>query len=138
MSRFPVAEEIKKWDAIKETFQQRQGLTNIIGAIDGMHIPIIPPPNDQWNAYVNHKGWHCIVDGHGNFCNVSNFNYITIKLIMYLTDSFRCMVDYRAQYMIVGCLESQKLGKISLMVLQDSHLSANSLAIQDILQGFQF
>ncbi|MBW0548663.1 hypothetical protein O181_088378 [Austropuccinia psidii MF-1] len=67
---FPVAEEIEKWDAIKETFRQRQGLTNIIGAIDGTHIPIIPPPNDQWNAYVNRKGWHSIVDGHGNFCNV--------------------------------------------------------------------
>ncbi|MBW0541098.1 hypothetical protein O181_080813 [Austropuccinia psidii MF-1] len=70
MSRFPVAEEIEKWDAIKEKFQQRQGLTKIIGAIDGTHISIIPPPNDQWNAYVNCKGWHSIVDGHGNFCNV--------------------------------------------------------------------
>ncbi|MBW0565874.1 hypothetical protein O181_105589 [Austropuccinia psidii MF-1] len=67
---FPGAEEIEKWDAIKETFRQRQGLTNIIGAIDGTHIPIIPQPNDQWNAYVNRKGWHSIVDGHGNFCNV--------------------------------------------------------------------
>ncbi|MBW0546267.1 hypothetical protein O181_085982 [Austropuccinia psidii MF-1] len=38
---FPVAEEIEKWDAIKETFQQRQELMNIIGAIDGNHIPMI-------------------------------------------------------------------------------------------------
>ncbi|MBW0463147.1 hypothetical protein O181_002862 [Austropuccinia psidii MF-1] len=53
---FPAAEEIEKWDAIKKTFQQRQGLTNIIGAIDGTHIPIIPQPNDQWNSYVNRKG----------------------------------------------------------------------------------
>ncbi|MBW0548097.1 hypothetical protein O181_087812 [Austropuccinia psidii MF-1] len=70
MSRFPAAEEIEKWDAIKETFRKRQGLMNIIRAIDGTHIPIIPPPNDQWNAYVNRKGWHSIVDGHGNFFNV--------------------------------------------------------------------
>ncbi|MBW0464411.1 hypothetical protein O181_004126 [Austropuccinia psidii MF-1] len=70
MSRFPVADNIDKWDTIKETFQQRQGLTNIIGAIDGTHIPIIPPPNDQWNAYVDPKGWHSIVYGHENCCNV--------------------------------------------------------------------
>ncbi|MBW0558270.1 hypothetical protein O181_097985 [Austropuccinia psidii MF-1] len=38
---FPTAEEIEKWDSIKETFQQRQGLTNIIRAIDGTHIPMI-------------------------------------------------------------------------------------------------
>ncbi|MBW0572366.1 hypothetical protein O181_112081 [Austropuccinia psidii MF-1] len=72
---FPAADEIEKWAEIKEAFRQRQGIRNIIGAIDGTHIPIITPTNDQWNAYVNRKGWHstisqCIVDGNGNFCNV--------------------------------------------------------------------
>ncbi|MBW0500408.1 hypothetical protein O181_040123 [Austropuccinia psidii MF-1] len=72
---FPAADDIEKWAEIKEMFRQRQGLRNIIGAIDGTHIPIIPPTNDQWNAYINRKGWHsiifqCIVDGHRNFCNV--------------------------------------------------------------------
>ncbi|MBW0494551.1 hypothetical protein O181_034266 [Austropuccinia psidii MF-1] len=72
---FPAADDVEKWAEIKESFRLRQGLRNIIGAIDGTHIPIIPPANDQWNAYVNRKGWHsivfqCIVDAHGNFCNV--------------------------------------------------------------------
>ncbi|MBW0543499.1 hypothetical protein O181_083214 [Austropuccinia psidii MF-1] len=39
------------------------------------NIPFIPPPNDQWNSYVNQKGWksivfQCIVDDNGNFQNV--------------------------------------------------------------------
>ncbi|MBW0504217.1 hypothetical protein O181_043932 [Austropuccinia psidii MF-1] len=72
---FPDVNDNVEWEHIKETFKRRQGLTNIIGAIDGTHIPIIPPPNDQWNSYVNRKGWHsivfqCIVDGNGNFRNV--------------------------------------------------------------------
>ncbi|MBW0525324.1 hypothetical protein O181_065039 [Austropuccinia psidii MF-1] len=74
-NRLPNVENEAEWEAIKESFKQCQGLTNIIGAIDGTHIPIIPPPNDEWKSYVNRKGWHlivfqCIVDGHGNFCNV--------------------------------------------------------------------
>ncbi|MBW0490736.1 hypothetical protein O181_030451 [Austropuccinia psidii MF-1] len=72
---FPNLNDNVEWEKIKETFKRRQGLTNIIGAIDGTHIPTIPLPNDQWNSYVNRKGWHsiafqCIVDGNGNFCNV--------------------------------------------------------------------
>ncbi|MBW0518343.1 hypothetical protein O181_058058, partial [Austropuccinia psidii MF-1] len=72
---FPGIDDAQKWQEMEEKFRQRQGLTNIIGAINGTHIPIIPPPNDEWNAYVNRKGWHsivfqCIVDAQGNFCNV--------------------------------------------------------------------
>ncbi|MBW0516961.1 hypothetical protein O181_056676 [Austropuccinia psidii MF-1] len=72
---FPDVNDNVEWEHIKETLKRRQGLTNIIGAIDGTHIPIIPTPNDQWNSYVSHKGWHsivfqCIVDGNGNFNNV--------------------------------------------------------------------
>ncbi|MBW0467410.1 hypothetical protein O181_007125 [Austropuccinia psidii MF-1] len=73
---FPDVNDNVEWEQIKETFKRRQGLTNIIEAIYGTHIPIIPPPNDQWNSYVNCKSWHsiafqCIVDGNGNFHNVS-------------------------------------------------------------------
>ncbi|MBW0551957.1 hypothetical protein O181_091672, partial [Austropuccinia psidii MF-1] len=44
---FPAADDVEKWAEIKESFRLRQGLRNIIGAIDGTHIPIIPPANDQ-------------------------------------------------------------------------------------------
>ncbi|MBW0485961.1 hypothetical protein O181_025676 [Austropuccinia psidii MF-1] len=72
---FPNVNDNVEWEHIKETFKRRQGITNIIEAIDGTHIPIIPLPNEQWNSNVNRKGWHsialqCIVDGNGNFCNV--------------------------------------------------------------------
>ncbi|MBW0577255.1 hypothetical protein O181_116970 [Austropuccinia psidii MF-1] len=49
VSSFPAADDLEKWAEIKETFRQIQGLRNIIGAIYGTHIPIIPPTNDQWN-----------------------------------------------------------------------------------------
>ncbi|MBW0568575.1 hypothetical protein O181_108290, partial [Austropuccinia psidii MF-1] len=58
---FPAEDDVEKWAKIKESFRLRQGLRNIIGAIDGTHIPIIPPANDQWNAYVNRKCWNSIV-----------------------------------------------------------------------------
>ncbi|MBW0547221.1 hypothetical protein O181_086936 [Austropuccinia psidii MF-1] len=52
VTKFPATDYIKRWAEIKETFRQRQGLQNIIGAIDGTHIPIISPENDEWNSYV--------------------------------------------------------------------------------------
>ncbi|MBW0493848.1 hypothetical protein O181_033563 [Austropuccinia psidii MF-1] len=72
---FPDFNDMHAWNTIKESFRRRQGLSNIVGAIDGTHIPIIPPPNDGWKSYLNSKGWHyiafqCIVDGHGKFQNV--------------------------------------------------------------------
>ncbi|MBW0584615.1 hypothetical protein O181_124330 [Austropuccinia psidii MF-1] len=38
----PGIDDAQKWQKIEEKFRQRQGLTNVIGAIDGTHIPIIP------------------------------------------------------------------------------------------------
>ncbi|MBW0549068.1 hypothetical protein O181_088783 [Austropuccinia psidii MF-1] len=75
LCRFPASDDIEKWAEIMETFRQCQGIQNIIGAIDRTYIPMIQPANDEWNSYVNQKGWHsivfqCIIDGHGNFCNV--------------------------------------------------------------------
>ncbi|KAG1968277.1 protein ALP1-like [Pimephales promelas] len=54
--------------------ENRWGLPQCIGAIDGLHIPIIAP-QDYHCDYFNHKGWHSIilqgvVDGKGLFWNV--------------------------------------------------------------------
>ncbi|MBW0562961.1 hypothetical protein O181_102676 [Austropuccinia psidii MF-1] len=93
--KFPGIDDAQKWQEMEEKFRQRQGLTNIIGAIDGTHIPIIPPPNDEWNAYVNRKGWHsivfqCIVDAQGNFCNVSDsYKFIHFPAI----DTWRDLIN---------------------------------------------
>ncbi|MBW0495852.1 hypothetical protein O181_035567 [Austropuccinia psidii MF-1] len=40
---FPDSDDVEKWAEIEGKFRQRQGLMNIIGAIDGAHIPILPP-----------------------------------------------------------------------------------------------
>ncbi|KNZ45879.1 hypothetical protein VP01_772g6 [Puccinia sorghi] len=65
-----------QWYEIKESFQLRQGIPNIVGAIDGTHIPIAIPPDDDWKGYINRKSlasifFQCVVDGQGNFRNVS-------------------------------------------------------------------
>ncbi|OAV99558.1 hypothetical protein PTTG_09303 [Puccinia triticina 1-1 BBBD Race 1] len=40
------------------------------------HVPLAVPPHDKWKGYINQKNWssivfQCVVDGDGNFCNVS-------------------------------------------------------------------
>lgn len=48
---------------VKETmakFKRRQGFMNVIGAIDGSHIPICAPAKQQ-AAYCNRKGYHSVV-----------------------------------------------------------------------------
>ena len=57
----PAVNNDVEWNVIQDSFKRRQGLTNIVGSIDGTHIPIIPPPNYEWNSYVNCKGWNSIV-----------------------------------------------------------------------------
>uniref|UniRef100_A0A8C2HKI6 DDE Tnp4 domain-containing protein n=1 Tax=Cyprinus carpio TaxID=7962 RepID=A0A8C2HKI6_CYPCA len=69
--RFPDQERFKEMAAYIEN---RWGLPQCIGAIDGSHIPIIAP-QDYHCDYFNRKGWHSIilqgvVDGKGLFWNV--------------------------------------------------------------------
>ncbi|XP_017487762.1 PREDICTED: putative nuclease HARBI1 [Rhagoletis zephyria] len=54
---FPKLEEAK---TIAIAFQKITNIPNIIGAIDGTHIPILPP-SDGYQDYVNRKGWPSIV-----------------------------------------------------------------------------
>ena len=59
-----------------ESFERRQGIPQIVGAIDGTHIPVAIPANDSWKGYINRKSWasivfQCVVDGDGNFRNVA-------------------------------------------------------------------
>ncbi|XP_062302094.1 uncharacterized protein LOC134006997 [Osmerus eperlanus] len=68
---FPDQEKFKEMAAYTEN---RWGLPQCIGAIDGSHIPILAPQEDHCD-YFNHKGWHSIilqgvVDGKGLFWNV--------------------------------------------------------------------
>ncbi|KAK4882485.1 hypothetical protein RN001_005804 [Aquatica leii] len=50
----------QKLQQIKETFKERQGFPDVIGAIDGTHIPISPPLNEQ-AAYCNRNRYHSII-----------------------------------------------------------------------------
>ncbi|MBW0569185.1 hypothetical protein O181_108900 [Austropuccinia psidii MF-1] len=89
LDTFPDVNDNVEWERIKETFKRRQVLTDIILVIYGTHIPIIPPPNDQWSSYVNHKGWYsiasqCIVDGNGDFCNVSVMTNVPPTFLIYV------------------------------------------------------
>lgn len=53
MIKFPSeAEAIKN----SHLFKDRSKIPNIIGAIDGSHIPILPP-SDGYRDFVNRKGW---------------------------------------------------------------------------------
>jgi hypothetical protein len=62
---------------IKQSFEKRHGVPQIVaGAMNGTHIPLALPAHNEWKDYINHKGWasilfQCVVDGEGNFCNVS-------------------------------------------------------------------
>ncbi|XP_067302878.1 uncharacterized protein [Pseudorasbora parva] len=63
-----------KFQEMAAYIENRWGLPQCIGAIDGAHIPIIAP-QDHHCDYFNCKGWHSIilqgvVDGKGLFWNV--------------------------------------------------------------------
>jgi hypothetical protein len=75
VSRFPPLDRSDQWEDIMQSFERQHGIPNIVGAIDGTHIPVAIPHNDNWNGYINRKGWssitfQCVVDGDGNFRNV--------------------------------------------------------------------
>jgi hypothetical protein len=79
LSSYPPLDRTDQWDEIKESFERRRGIPNVVGAIDGTHIPIVIPPNDEWKGYINRKSWasisiQCVVDGQGNFRNVESIN----------------------------------------------------------------
>jgi hypothetical protein len=72
---FPPLDQPNQWDEIKAFFEQRHGIPNIIRAIDGTHIPVAMPCDNNWEGYINRKGWvsltfQCVIDSEGNFCNV--------------------------------------------------------------------
>ncbi|POW11808.1 hypothetical protein PSTT_04985 [Puccinia striiformis] len=73
---YPSLDRTDLWDDIAASFEERQGIPHVVGAIDGTHIPISLPPGDTWKGYINRKSWssivfQCVVDGEGNFRNVS-------------------------------------------------------------------
>ena len=62
-----------------QSFERRQGIPQVVGAIDGTHIPVAMPPDDNWKSYINRKSWssivfQCVVDGEGNFRNVESLH----------------------------------------------------------------
>lgn len=64
----------QKLEDMATYFENRWGLPQCVGAIDGSHIPIIAP-RDYHCDFFNRKGWHSIilqgvVDGRGLFWNV--------------------------------------------------------------------
>uniref|UniRef100_A0A8C5A4H2 DDE Tnp4 domain-containing protein n=1 Tax=Gadus morhua TaxID=8049 RepID=A0A8C5A4H2_GADMO len=68
---FPDQEKLKEMAAYIE---QKWGLPQCVGSIDGSHIPIIAPQECDVD-YFNRKGWHSIilqgvVDGKGQFWSV--------------------------------------------------------------------
>ncbi|EHS64115.1 uncharacterized protein PGTG_20815 [Puccinia graminis f. sp. tritici CRL 75-36-700-3] len=72
---FPGLDAHDKWDEIIELFEWRHGIPDIVGAIDGTHIPLAIPPSDEWKGYINRKNWaslvfQCVVNGDGNFRDV--------------------------------------------------------------------
>ncbi|KAI7940944.1 hypothetical protein MJO28_013229 [Puccinia striiformis f. sp. tritici] len=73
---YPPLDQPDRWNEIAASFERRQGIPLVVGAIDGTHIPIAVPPGDTWKGYIKRKSWcsivfQCVVDGEGNFRNVS-------------------------------------------------------------------
>ncbi|KNZ55196.1 hypothetical protein VP01_2741g1 [Puccinia sorghi] len=72
--RFPPLDQPDQWSAIMDSFKNRHGIAQIVGAIDGTHIPISNPPHDEWKGYINRKSWsivfQCVVDGKDNLRNI--------------------------------------------------------------------
>lgn len=61
---------------LAQRFEQRCKLPQVIGAIDGTHIPVLPP-SSGYRDFINRKGWpslvlQAVVDSSGryvSFCN---------------------------------------------------------------------
>lgn len=55
--KFPNEEDAIEYS---KSFQHKSQIPNIIGAIDGTHIPILPP-SEGYRDYVNRKGWPSMI-----------------------------------------------------------------------------
>ncbi|XP_061193223.1 putative nuclease HARBI1 [Saccostrea echinata] len=71
--KWPVTQSARA--TIKTAFYQQARFPNVIGCIDGTHVRIVAPSNDE-NAYVNRKGYHslniqAVCDHEGRFTNVN-------------------------------------------------------------------
>lgn len=56
--QFPTTEE--EWTTIAEGFEKRWNFPNCVGAVDGKHVQIIPPPGSG-AYYYNYKGYNSLV-----------------------------------------------------------------------------
>ncbi len=69
--QFPNADTLQE---MANYFENRWGLLQCVGALDGSHIPILAP-QEYHTEYYNRKGWYsvvlqAVVDGKGLFWNV--------------------------------------------------------------------
>lgn len=65
INRILLPEEIRmpnqhECEAISTYFNENYGIPQIIGAIDGSHVPILPP-SEGYRDFVNRKGWPSVV-----------------------------------------------------------------------------
>lgn len=65
INRILLPEEIRmpnrnECEAISTYFYERYGIARIIGAIDGSHVPILPP-SEGYRDFVNRKGWPSVI-----------------------------------------------------------------------------
>ena len=66
-------------------FDNKYGLPNCVGSIDGPHIPIIAPQEYHCD-YFNRKGWHslllqAVVDGKGRFWNLHDATVLGLSAL---------------------------------------------------------
>jgi len=47
-------------EIIASHFEKKTHIPQLIGAIDGTHIPILPP-SDGYRNFINRKGWPSII-----------------------------------------------------------------------------
>ncbi|KAJ3239077.1 hypothetical protein HDU77_011355 [Chytriomyces hyalinus] len=53
----PEKENLEAWSRMEQLFKKKKGIPGFCLAIDGVHIPILQPPDDPWKSYVNRKGY---------------------------------------------------------------------------------